>query len=87
MASGIDIGLPNRLVAMDRRETSTRTLLRSLMRAKASRLPLSEASSSEPRSKNSNTPRGSRRRAASRRSAMFWHLSRIRGTLALAAPA
>ena len=69
IASGMDMGLLNRLVAIDRRDTSTRTLFLSLMRAKAPRLPRSDASSSEPRSKNSKTPRGKRRRGSATRAA------------------
>ena len=68
---GIDIGLPNNVVAVERPETSFNTRGRNLMRSKAARLLRSPTSSSVARSMNSNRPFGSRRRASSRRSAML----------------
>ena len=72
MASGMAIGLPKSCVWVLRVETSTSTLLRILMRRNAARFSERLTSSSEPRSKNSNTPLGRRRFAAIRRSSMFW---------------
>jgi hypothetical protein len=71
IASGMPIGLPNSVVCMERPDMSTSERGRSLMRSNPARLLRRPTSSSVPRSTNSNTPRGRRRFAASRRSLML----------------
>ena len=71
MAIGTDMGLPNNIVAVDRPDTSTKARCRSFTASNAERFDASAIWSSVARSTNSNTPFGSRRLAAARRSAML----------------
>jgi len=71
IAIGIETGLPNSVVSIERPDTSTSARWRSLMRSNPARLLRSATSSSLPRSTNSKMPRGSRCCAAARRSAML----------------
>src|SRR5215472_5311843 len=77
IASGRLAGLPNSVVATVRFDTSTSARWRSLMRSKAERLLATARWSSVARSTNSNTPFGSRRLAAARRSQTLRQRSRL----------